>query len=129
MATTAHRFQLTPEASSGPSSRDMRTTVSGERHRVNSFDLNELRSMGVNGPEDDPTVLLVHITGRLPRISFQLVPESKQVKNRVHLDLSATDAVAEVKRLCALGATVQAEREDWITMRDPDGNEFCLMRS
>ena len=92
-------------------------------------ELARLRSIGINDPEDDPSVLLVATDGRLPRIFFQLVPEGKQVKNRVHLDLSATDAVAEVKRLCALGATVQAEREDWITMQDPDGNEFCVMRS
>ena len=92
-------------------------------------ELARLRSIGINDPEDDPSVLLVAINGSLPRIFFQLVPESKQVKNRVHLDLSATDAVAEVKRLCALGATVQAERKDWITMQDPDGNEFCVMRS
>ena len=45
-----------------------------------------------------------------------------------HLDLSASDADAEVNRLCALGVSVQAEREDWITMQDPDGNEFCIMR-
>ncbi|MEU8171527.1 VOC family protein [Microbispora hainanensis] len=92
-------------------------------------ELARLRSLGIDDPEDDPTVLLVHTSGRLPRIFIQLVPESKRVKNRVHLDLGATDAVAEVERLCALGATVQAEREDWITMQDPDGNEFCLMRS
>ncbi|MFI5887029.1 VOC family protein [Streptomyces sp. NPDC051554] len=66
--------------------------------------------------------------GRLPRIFFQLVPEDKRAKSRVHLDLSTTDAAAEVKRLCALGATVQAASEDWITMQDPDGNEFCVMR-
>ena len=92
-------------------------------------ELARLRSVGINDPEDDPSVLLVATDGSLPRIIFQLVPEGKRVKNRVHLDLSAIDAVAEVKRLCALGATVQAEREDWTTMQDPDGNEFCLMRS
>ncbi|MER6224934.1 VOC family protein [Streptomyces sp. 900105755] len=91
-------------------------------------ELTRLRSLGINDPEDDPTVLLVDTDGRLPRIFFQLVPEDKRAKNRVHLDLSTTDADAEVKRLCALGATVQAEREDWITMQDPDGNEFCVMR-
>ncbi|WBO64226.1 VOC family protein [Streptomyces camelliae] len=92
-------------------------------------ELTRLRSVGINDPEDDPTVLLVGTDGRLPRIFFQLVPENKRAKNRIHLDLSTTDAAAEVKRLCALGATVQAEREDWITMQDPDGNEFCVMRS
>ncbi|MFI6655168.1 VOC family protein [Streptomyces sp. NPDC050523] len=85
--------------------------------------------MGITDPEDDPTILLVLTDGRPPRIFFQLVPESKRVKNRVHLDLGAADAATEVKRLCALGATVQAERGDWITMQDPDDNEFCLMRS
>ncbi|WP_267132640.1 VOC family protein [Streptomyces smaragdinus] len=64
----------------------------------------------------------------MPRIFFQLVPEGKQVKNRVHLDLRTTEAAAEVERLCALGATVRAEREDLITMQDPDGNEFCIVR-
>ncbi|MEU6198493.1 VOC family protein [Streptomyces sp. NPDC047061] len=60
---------------------------------------------------------------------LRFLPESKRVKNRVRRDLGATDAATEAKRLCALGATVQAERENWITIQDPDGNEFCLMRS
>ena len=89
-------------------------------------ELARLRSAGINDPEDDPTVLLVATDSRLPRIFFQRVPEGKRVKNRVHLDLSTADAVAEVKRLCALGATVQAEHESWVTMQDPDGNEFCV---
>jgi hypothetical protein len=92
-------------------------------------ELDRLRSVGIDDPEDDPTVLLVAADDSLPRIFFQLVPEGKQAKNRIHLDLSAADAVAEVERLCALGATVQAEREDWITMQDPDGNEFCVVRA
>ena len=92
-------------------------------------ELTRLRSLGIDDPEDDPTVLLVGTDGNQPRIFFQLVPEEKQVKNRVHLDLSTSDAAAEVERLCALGATVQAEREAWITMHDPGGNEFCVMRS
>jgi glyoxalase superfamily protein len=92
-------------------------------------ELARLRSMGINDPEDDPAVLLVGRDGKLPRIFFQLVPEGKRVKNRVHLDLSTADAAAEVKRLCALGATVQAEHKDWVTMQDLDGNEFCVMRS
>ncbi|MEU9604208.1 VOC family protein [Streptomyces sp. NPDC048057] len=92
-------------------------------------ELARLRSLGVDDPEDDPTVLLVGADDRLPRIFFQRVPEEKRTKNRVHLDLSTTDAAAEVERLRALGATVQAERDDWITMQDPDGNAFCVMRS
>ncbi|MFG2132228.1 VOC family protein [Streptomyces sp. NPDC048751] len=92
-------------------------------------ELTRLRSLGIDDPEDDPTVLLVGTDSRLPRIFFQRVPEDKRAKNRVHLDLSTTDTAEEVKRLCALGATVQAVHEDWITMQDPHGNEFCVMRS
>ncbi|MFJ9543911.1 VOC family protein [Streptomyces sp. NPDC101225] len=64
-------------------------------------ELTRLRSSGINDPEDDPTVLLVGPDGRSPRIFFQLVAEDKRAKNRVHLDLSTTDAAAAVKRLCA----------------------------
>jgi hypothetical protein len=92
-------------------------------------ELERLRSIGVNDPEDDPSVLLIRRNGGTPRIIFQLVPEEKQVKNRVHLDLSATDTEAEIERLQALGATIHAEHEDWITLQDPEGNEFCVLRS
>ncbi|MEV4165902.1 VOC family protein [Nonomuraea dietziae] len=74
-------------------------------------------------PEDDPTVL---IEGGSPRLWFQLVPESKIVKNRVHLDVRCDDLDAESRRLTALGARVVEYVEDWIVMADPEGNEFCL---
>jgi len=67
-------------------------------------------------------------TGR--RILFQSVPEQKQVKNRLHLDLMVgPDAAdAEVERLVGLGATkVQVHEGDdgrWILLTDPEGNEF-----
>jgi hypothetical protein len=51
------------------------------------------------------------------------VPESKTVKNRVHLDLH-TDSI---DTLVALGATVRPEQHDedrWTVMLDPEGNEF-----
>jgi hypothetical protein len=65
-----------------------------------------------------------------PRLLFMQVPESKHVKNRVHLDLLADDRDVEEARLVELGATVVARHdesdESWIVMRDPYGNEFCL---
>ena len=67
-----------------------------------------------------------------PRLLFQQVPEDKVAKNRVHLDVRmAEDArEAEVARLTALGATWLHEGrfgpEIWITMADPEGNEFCV---
>jgi hypothetical protein len=65
-----------------------------------------------------------------PRIFFQLVPEKKEVKNRVHLDLrpGVDDREAEVARLEALGARRlydgQQGPSTWVTMADPEGNEF-----
>jgi hypothetical protein len=92
-------------------------------------ELLRLRSMGIDDPEDDPTVL-VERQGSSPRLWFQQVPESKVVKNRVHLDLRADDVDVEASRLVAIGATVMVEQpnESLIVMFDPEGNEFCLLR-
>ena len=69
------------------------------------------------------------------RILFIEVPETKTVKNRLHFDLRPTDLsqAAEVERLLGLGARVHADlRHDdggWVTMLDPEGNEFCVLCS
>jgi hypothetical protein len=67
-------------------------------------------------------------------VLFITVPNGKQVKNRVHLDLRPTDGTREeeVARLVAIGATQLADfrRPDgsgWITLADPEGNEFCVL--
>jgi hypothetical protein len=80
--------------------------------------------------------------GAGPRVFFQRVPEPKQVKNRVHLDLNVGGGLqadpedkrariaAEADRLVAAGAAKQREfdegREYWLVMQDPEGNEFCI---
>jgi hypothetical protein len=89
-------------------------------------ELERLRGLGINDVNDDPNVLVVAADGSPPQLTFQLVPESKVVKNRVHLDLTADDRAAEVARLTSLGARVRAEYEHWTTLADPDGNEFCI---
>jgi len=62
-----------------------------------------------------------------PNMWFQRVPEPRTAKLRMHFDLRAPDGVAaEVKRLEALGATVAYDQGDLVTMRDPEGNEFCV---
>jgi hypothetical protein len=90
-------------------------------------ELARLRALGINGPDEDPTVL-VEPAGAGPRLWFQLVPEPKQVKNRVHLDLCATDVEAEIARLTGLGASVLARHDENTILADPEGNEFCLSR-
>jgi predicted enzyme related to lactoylglutathione lyase len=68
----------------------------------------------------------------VPRLLFHQVPEGKTVKNRLHLDLAATDWEAEIARLTDLGATeirdVQEHGARWMTLADPEGNEFDLVR-
>ncbi|MFE3454930.1 VOC family protein [Nonomuraea sp. NPDC059194] len=67
-----------------------------------------------------------------PRVLFQLVPEPKTVKNRVHLDVHVgTDKMeAEVARLVSMGATESHRGRQgpytWVTLTDPQGNEFCV---
>ncbi|PTR28760.1 hypothetical protein C8K36_103121 [Rhodococcus sp. OK519] len=66
-----------------------------------------------------------------PRMLFQLVPEAKTGKNRLHLDLRVGDRREEVaEQLVAAGAAVlhrgQVGPSVWITMADPEGNEFCV---
>jgi predicted enzyme related to lactoylglutathione lyase len=73
---------------------------------------------------------------RLPdsevRVLLQRTGDVKAAKNRMHLDLETDDVEAEVQRLEALGATRydhQQERgHDFWVMRDPWGNEFCVLQ-
>lgn len=66
------------------------------------------------------------------RLLFQLVPEAKTVKNRVHLDvrIGQDDLATAVARLTARGATFlhrgQQGPHHWVTMADPEGNELCV---
>jgi catechol 2,3-dioxygenase-like lactoylglutathione lyase family enzyme len=81
--------------------------------------------------------------GHGPRIYFQRVPEPKERKNRVHLDVNAAGPPggrpdderraaldAAVERAVGLGATkvrfVEEMGERHYVMQDIEGNEFCL---
>jgi len=67
-------------------------------------------------------------------IDFLVVPDGpKHSKNRLHLDLNATDRdqAAELERLLSLGARpVDIGQGDvsWHVLANPEGNEFCLLR-
>ena len=72
------------------------------------------------------------------RVLFIEVPEAKSTKNRVHFDLRprAGTRDTEVARLLTLGATVVADHRGvrgpgtgWFVLADPEGNEFCILRS
>jgi len=91
----------------------------------------------VNEEDDDEVVLEPPAGSRedgvVPDLLFLRVPEAKSVKNRLHLDLRPEDQDAEVARLVALGATFidvgQGDDATWVVLADPDGNEFCVLRS
>ena len=64
-------------------------------------------------------------------IDFLRVPDTKTVKNRLHLDLRSTDLEEATRQAEALGATRADDIYDggrWQVMRDPEGNEFCFLR-
>jgi len=70
-----------------------------------------------------------------PAIDFLFVPEGKTIKNRLHIDLRAvgTTQEEELARLLGLGARrVDVGQDDdvtWVVLADPEGNEFCLLRT
>ena len=102
-----------------------------------------LDAMGVPPERRNDASAIVDPDGAGPRIFIQRVPEGKQAKNRVHLDVRAAPGLqgdarmaaleAEAERLVAHGATRVQRHEPapplafgTIVMQDPEGNEFCL---
>lgn len=99
------------------------------------------RALGFAGEPDQPDApgdeecLIISPDGS-QRLLFIEVPEPKQGKNRLHLDLVSAvgDRDDELARLLELGAsTVSDLRESdgsgWVVLADPEGNEFCILRS
>jgi hypothetical protein len=103
------------------------------------------RDLGV--PEEDLGIGADRISdpdGRGPAIWFQVVPDRKAVKNRLHLDIAASGGRelpletrkqrvdAEARRLAALGATIVGDLYEEgvdhyaVAMKDPEGNEFDI---
>ena len=89
-----------------------------------------------NEPGDEECLILDARSGH--RLLFVEVPDSDSaVKNSMHLDLRPQSGTRdeELDRLLDLGATVYADYRDihgagtgWVTLRDPEGNLFCILR-
>jgi predicted enzyme related to lactoylglutathione lyase len=84
--------------------------------------------------EDDDGVEIAAAGGAKPTIVFVPVGDPKAGKNRVHLDVNPTgcDQGEELARLLALGAVkvdVGQGDQTWVVLADPEGNEFCLLRT
>ena len=90
---------------------------------------------------DDPNLpgheeCMIFSPDRQHRLLFIDVPDSKQVKNRIHFDLRPRQGTREdeLARLLDHGATVVADHRNpngggWVVLADPEGNEFCILRS
>jgi catechol 2,3-dioxygenase-like lactoylglutathione lyase family enzyme len=97
------------------------------------------RVLGFTEDPDDPNEpgheeCLILSRDRSQLLLFITVPDHKEIKNRVHLDLRPEDGTREeeVERLLSLGATHVADHRQpdgrgWITLADPEGNEFCIL--
>jgi len=72
--------------------------------------------------------------GAGPSLFLLRTPDAKTAKNRLHIDVNATDRDqdAEVERIIGLGASrvdIGQGEQDWVVLADPEGNEFCVLRS
>ena len=97
--------------------------------------------LGFHDDPDDPNKpgdeeCMIFSDDGAQRLLFIEVPDAKQIKNRVHLDLKPADGTRdqELARLLTLGAREIADRRvtdgsGWVVLADPEGNEFCILRS
>ncbi|MFN8024044.1 MAG: VOC family protein [Acidimicrobiales bacterium] len=82
------------------------------------------------GPSGGHLLLARDGSGR--RLGLMPGSDDKKAKNRVHFDLRPDDQQAEVERLQRLGARcvdIGQTGVPWVVMADPEGNEFCVLRS
>ena len=112
---------------------------------ANAYELSEgwKQVLGYVDLADDPNepghveCVIVDPTDSSVGLIFLEVPEGKTVKNRLHLDVRPQDGTTrdeEVARVIGLGARQYDDRrtpegKGWVVLTDPEGNEFCILRS
>ena len=67
-----------------------------------------------------------------PRLTFQPVADGPRTPSPIHLDVTPSEGrLAAIERLLGLGATEGETHGDddlrWTVLRDPEGNEFCVV--
>jgi catechol 2,3-dioxygenase-like lactoylglutathione lyase family enzyme len=95
-----------------------------------------LQVLRAERPEDDePGDPYAGVDTPEVKLLFEQNNDVKAGKNRLHLDLQPDGSRdAEVEWLLTLGATIYADRREpdgrgFVVMHDPEGNEFCVLRS
>ena len=121
-------------------------TESGQHERVGTLyaitiDVNDLETcakfwsqiLGADILYQNEQYLRLGQKGERPTLLLQKVPEPREVKNRVHIDLDVANLYAAVSRVQELGGKKLRELNEygikWAVMADPDGNEFCLVQN
>lgn len=133
----ANSFQVTMDAAGPRVLGEFWCEVLGyvEEPPPEGFDTWEeaLDAFGSDRSDPDKAYAIVDPEGTGPRVFFMKVPEPKTAKNRVHLDVrvGAEKRHSVAEHLVSLGGRVVADIDDsdgkWITMADPEGNEFCIV--
>jgi hypothetical protein len=112
---------------------------------ANAYELSEWwkQVLGYVDLDDDPNepgheecMIVSPDTGH--RLLFIEVPDEKRVKNRIHFDIQPHTGTRdqEVDAVVGLGATEIDDQRNhygpgigWVVLQDPEGNEFCILRS
>jgi predicted enzyme related to lactoylglutathione lyase len=80
---------------------------------------------------DDGRFVFLRATEGVPAIGLQRVPEPKETKNRVHVDLEVDDLEVATRWVRSHGGSRVADHRigpfAWRVMADPEGNEFCIV--
>lgn len=95
-------------------------------YAVRDYDDAEIARLAALGltPATDPTIM---VDGPGPSICFQNVEGRRPDNNRVHFDVEVGDRSGEVERLKGVGAETVRVLPTYTVMRDPEGNQFCLV--
>ncbi|MEU0741101.1 VOC family protein [Streptomyces sp. NPDC006134] len=87
------------------------------------------------GPAGLPSLAELRARAVAPQILFIRDDARKTAKNRLHIDVCPIDSdqQTEIERILALGARRvdigTGEGASWVVLADPEGNEFCVLRS
>jgi len=100
-----------------------------EEFEARPYDDDEVARLAALGhtPATDPMVILdsAHL-----ELCFQRVDDDPpRAKRRLHFDITTTDRSTEVALLQILGGTVAAHFNRHTWMRDPEGNDFCVVEA
>lgn len=95
-------------------------------YAIRAYDGAEIARLAALGltPETDPTVM---VDGPGPSICFQNVDGRRYDNNRVHFDIEIADRPGTVEKLREAGAETVRVLPTYTVMRDPEGNQFCLV--